>query len=180
MKTKEYAQQIMQENGLKSGYALSKFLGINQQTGINWLKNNHTISDNHAINVAKILGLPEALVLADMSAERAEKIGKMDIAAVWHAVAEGIRSGTCALPQTPLKKGGSDKMTPTGGGGSGGGEMPEINALSNPAPRGNVFQLSSNKHDNNIYYTHHGILRPFEPKSDNNPYLSTGISRKAA
>lgn len=159
MKTKEYAQEIMQQNGLKSGYALSKFIGINQQTGINWLKNNHTISDNHAIKIAEILNIPVALILADMSAERAEKAGNMDIAAIWHSVAEGIRSGTCALPQTPPKSGGNDKMSPTGGGGSGGGNTQEIQAIAKPQRRSNVFDLPAAEVTDNIHYTHYEALR---------------------
>ena len=71
MNTIEYVEAVKKQLRIESDYALAKHLDIPRQTASKWSRGKSQLGDENAIEFAKILEMPEGIILADMHAERA-------------------------------------------------------------------------------------------------------------
>lgn len=88
MKTIDYAQALMRSKGLRTPYALGKYLGLNNQTTLNWFNKGTTFSEEVAERVAEELEIDPAVILADIRAEVAKD---PKVRATWERVAQAFR-----------------------------------------------------------------------------------------
>lgn len=80
--------------GKESPYSVAKYLGASTQTGYNWRDSINVMDDKYGLRAAHALGLDADHVLACLAAERAERAGSAETAAVWRHVA--LRLATAA------------------------------------------------------------------------------------
>jgi hypothetical protein len=82
--TAELLEAIRAKYSLRSDYALMKFMGVTQGSVIRW-KSGGCFNDEHAVEVARLLELPPAYVLACVNLERAKG---SRAANVWRQIAD--------------------------------------------------------------------------------------------
>lgn len=75
-------------------YGISKFLGASRQSAYNWRDSLKVMDDEYGLKAAQALGWDVDHVLACLAAERAERAGSAETAAVWRHVA--LRLATAA------------------------------------------------------------------------------------
>lgn len=80
--------------GKDSAYAVAKYLGASIQSGYNWRDSTKVMDDEYGLKAANALGWDSDHVLACLAAERAERAGSAETAAVWRHVA--LRLATAA------------------------------------------------------------------------------------
>ena len=90
MKTVDYFRQVKRRLGIESDYALAKHLNLQSSAISKIMAGKHTMGDETALKVAETLGLPPALVLADVHAEREKNPA---VAAVWRSMVEKFSMG---------------------------------------------------------------------------------------
>lgn len=110
-KTIELLEEVKARYGLKSNYALAKKLGQTDTDIARWMKGKNTLGDDAAMQVADLLDLDPAYVVACMHAERAkheserklwERIASMAVAASVVGLVAGlalILSGGAISPE---------------------------------------------------------------------------------
>jgi plasmid maintenance system antidote protein VapI len=85
MNTKEYLDRLKKELGVESDYALHKALGITRSAISKLMHGGGTLSDESAIKVAELLGIPPGQVIIDMHIERSKA---PEIRAAWFGIME--------------------------------------------------------------------------------------------
>lgn len=88
MNTVDYLNALRKHTKTGSDYAVAKLLGASTQKVSGYKNKGITFSDEMAIKVAHILEIPEASVMADMHAERANCT---EVKAVWERAADALR-----------------------------------------------------------------------------------------
>ena len=86
MTTIEYIDALKARYGLRSEYAVAKFLNVTTSTSLNWRHGKSHFEDEMALRVAELLDLEPSRVLADMHAQRAKS---ENVRAAWLKIAEG-------------------------------------------------------------------------------------------
>ncbi len=102
MRTVEYLDELAKLTETGSDYAVSKLLGLSRQW-ISHYRNGRTFSDETAVKVAQLLGIPEGVILADMHAERA---ASGPVAEAWRHAAEVLRKSAAAVVAVAVLVGG--------------------------------------------------------------------------
>lgn len=90
----DFLEAIKRQEGIKSDYALAKFLGESQQRISRYRVGKSLPDVEMCIQIEKILGLPEGVVAASIEAERAKC---PPVRAMWRHVAQALSGGTAAL-----------------------------------------------------------------------------------
>lgn len=92
--------------GNDTAYGVGKFMGTGPSTAMRWRDNRNTMDDSYAVKAAEALNLDTGFVLACLAAERAGRMGKPDIMAVWQRIAHAMPhaamlaiSMLCIIPQ---------------------------------------------------------------------------------
>ena len=91
--TGDYIQALHAHYGTSTTYALAKAMQLGDQTVRGWTK-GHTFSDQHAVQVAEILGIDPGEVLAAVSAERTKS---PEARQVWERIADQLSSAAASL-----------------------------------------------------------------------------------
>jgi len=84
--TAQLLEAIRAKFSIRSDYALMKFMGVTQGSVIRW-KSGGCFNDEHAVEVARLLELPPAYVLACVNLERAKG---SRAAGVWRQIADAF------------------------------------------------------------------------------------------
>lgn len=87
MNTIDYLKLAKAQLGITSDYALAARLGITRSTISGLSLGKGQMSDETCLKIAEILGMPGALVIAHIHAER-EKNKHPEVAAAWRSMAE--------------------------------------------------------------------------------------------
>jgi hypothetical protein len=85
MKTADYLAAVKAKRNIVSDYKLAKALSISTQLASKYVKGQSVPGPVVAFRIAEILGDQPAAVVADLEAERAEKMGKEDELEEWRA-----------------------------------------------------------------------------------------------
>lgn len=83
--TVQFLNAVKKKHGLKSNYALAKFMGQTETNISRWMNGKGALSDENAMQVADLLGIEQAYVVACIHAER-EKIPS--VKKMWEHTAE--------------------------------------------------------------------------------------------
>lgn len=83
----EYVALIKARHNLQSDYAVGKFLKVTHTTVGNWVL-GRSMSEQHARAVAHALDIPEAVVLMDVTAEKARTD---EAKALYQGIADALR-----------------------------------------------------------------------------------------
>jgi hypothetical protein len=92
--TCDFLDAIKARHGVPSDYALAKTLGVTQQMISRYRTGRDFLSDSVAIQVAKLLELEPAVIIAAVHCERAKK---PDEKAVWNTIFEKLGGIAAAL-----------------------------------------------------------------------------------
>ncbi len=103
MRTVEYLDELAKLTETGSDYAVSKLLGVSRQMISGYRSGYRTFSDENAVKVAQLLGIPEGVILADMHAERA---ASGPVAEAWRHAAEVLRKSAAAVVAVAVLVGG--------------------------------------------------------------------------
>ena len=93
MRTVDYLDELAKLTDTGSDYAVAKLLGVSRQW-VSHYRRGRTFSDETAVKVAQLLGIPPGIILADMHAERASSD---DVATAWRQVAETLKKSAAAV-----------------------------------------------------------------------------------
>ena len=94
MKTSEYLDQLRKKFELTSDYQVAKKLGCSRTRVSNYRTGAHFFDDAMCIKIASLLELPEALILADIQAERSKAD---DVKHAWEKIADHFRKSAAAV-----------------------------------------------------------------------------------
>jgi hypothetical protein len=75
--------------GIESDYAAARVIEVRQQT-ISAYRAGQIMSDPVALTVCRMIGKPPAPVLAQLAADRAEKVKHSELAKVWRDAAKQL------------------------------------------------------------------------------------------
>jgi hypothetical protein len=92
--TCDFLDAIKSRHGVPSDYALAKLLGVTHQTISKYRVGKDFLGDSMAIQVAKLLEVDTAVILAAVHCERAKK---PDEKAAWSAMLEKLGGIAAAL-----------------------------------------------------------------------------------
>ena len=70
MKAKEWIDAAKKKSGISSDYAIAKRLGMTQSAVSNIRNSESTLSDEYAVEVARVLGIDPLHVIIDQHRER--------------------------------------------------------------------------------------------------------------
>lgn len=88
MNTLDYIEAIKARHNVTSAYAVAKLLGLANQTVLNWKNKGTSMDEKAARKVAHLLDLPEAVVLMDVTAEKARTD---EAKALYQGIADALR-----------------------------------------------------------------------------------------
>ena len=93
-----------QEGKRPSDYRMAKLLGISQQHMSRLMAENsqHEISDQTAIRLAELAGVPPAEIIAKIHLKKAQKTGNEKLMDFWKKVSELAKTGALAGALTAL------------------------------------------------------------------------------
>ena len=92
--TVEFLDGLKDRLKIKSDYQLAKELGVSHTRISNWRRGRNTFDERIAVQVAHLLTLDPAYVLACMAAERSKRA---DVKTAWKKAAQRIGMGTAAV-----------------------------------------------------------------------------------
>ena len=98
MKTIDYIETIKKTNNV-SYYRIAKMLDVNHSTISGYKNKRRFFDEDTSIKVAELLNINPAIVLADISAERAKKRKTKKI---WESIAKTLRATTALLLITAI------------------------------------------------------------------------------
>lgn len=95
--TIELLNEAKRRRGLRSDYALGKALGCNPSYVSRWMKGRVTLGEEHALQLAELLGEDAGRILIELAAERAARANRTELAAAWRQLARSAAIAFCAV-----------------------------------------------------------------------------------
>jgi len=92
--TADFIEALKAKHGLKSNYAVAKFLNQTDTAVARWSKGHVTFSDEMAMHMAELLDLDPAYVVACVHAERASSA---ETKSLWERIAANMHYATAAV-----------------------------------------------------------------------------------